>query len=358
MAVDIVREVRKGEELPKSLSEYLAEHCPQIGQLYDVQQFPGGHSNLTYLLTSDNGEFVLRRPPMGLEIKSAHDMGREYKMLSHLQGHYSKIPEVLHFCDNKEVIGADFYVMQRLSGIILRKATAPDGIDLGPNIMRSLSTNVAVNLADLHSVDYNAAGLGDYGKPDGFVHRQITGWTRRYGDAKTDDIPDMGTVAKWLADNEPTDRGKPSVIHGDYKYDNLMLDPSDVTEIIALFDWEMSTIGEPLMDLGTALSLWVDPTDPSEFQMMPFGPTALDGNLNRREFAQRYGQASGTDVSNVLYFYVFGLFKMAAVFQQIYKRYSLGISKDERFAMMIYGVRAFATQAARAIELGRIDQLE
>lgn len=355
---DQTRAVSKGEELDLAkLQPYLAAHVPELAGDLAIEQFPGGHSNLTYLLrTGDGQEYVLRRPPMGLEIKSAHDMGREYRVLSHLQGHYDKIPRAVHFCDDDNIIGAQFYIMARVQGVILRSKTPPPGAELTPMVMQGLSLNVIDNLAAIHAVDYRAAGLGDFGKPAGYIERQVKGWSKRYQDARTDDIADVERAGAWLADRMPKEADA-SIIHGDYKYDNIMLDAADLTKIKAVFDWEMATLGDPRMDLGTTLSLWVDPDDAAMFKTIPFGPTDLPGNLNRLQLVERYAQQSGRDVGDVLYFFVFGLFKMAVVLQQIYKRYKLGISQDERFARMIVGVRAFADTAARAIDKGRIDRL-
>ncbi|RMF18865.1 MAG: phosphotransferase family protein [Candidatus Dadabacteria bacterium] len=341
-----------------NLRPWLEANAPEVGSDISIEQFPGGHSNLTFLLrTSDGREYVLRRPPMGLEIRSAHDMGREYRILSHLQGVYDKIPRTVAFCDDRDVIGGEFYIMERLQGIVLRSPKLPDGLNLDADAMRTLSTNVIDNLAAIHAVDYEAAGLGDLGRPAGYIERQVTGWTKRYNAAQTDDIPDVEVIATWLDAHRPSQESGAALIHGDYKYDNLLLDPEHPTEIRAVFDWEMATIGDPLMDLGTSLSLWVDPDDPPLFRMLPFGPTMLPGNLNRLELAERYASTSGRTVDDLVFFYVFGLFKMAVVLQQIYKRYTLGHSKDPRFAQMIHGVRAFADMGRRAIEANRIDRL-
>lgn len=355
-AIDSARAVSEGEELPlDKLQPYLQAQVPELAAGFSVEQFPGGHSNLTYLLRNNAGkEFVLRRPPLGLEIKSAHDMSREFKILSHLLGHYDKIPKPVHFCVDETVLGAHFYLMERIQGTILRSKQPPPGIDLSANVMRGLSTAVIDNLAAIHAVDYKAAGLESFGKPQGYIERQVKGWAKRYSDAKTDDIPEIERAAAWLSERLPKAESGAGVIHGDYKYDNIMLDSNDLTQIKAVFDWEMATIGDPLMDLGTTLSLWVDPDDAAQFQSFPFGPTSLPGNLSRQQLVERYAQQSGRNIDDVLYFFVFGLFKMSVVLQQIYKRYKLGHSKDQRFAMMILGVRAFGDTAARALDKGRI----
>jgi aminoglycoside phosphotransferase (APT) family kinase protein len=352
--------VRPGEALDvDKLAAYLRQHVPGLpaSAALQVEQFPSGHSNLTYLLRVGERELVLRRPPFGAKIKTAHDMGREYLILSRLADVYAKVPRVLAYCDDEMVLGAPFYVMERLKGIILR-AAAPKGLELSPRLMRALSENLLDNLVEIHRVDYQAAGLGDLGRPAGYVRRQIEGWTQRYANARTDDIPDIERVAAWLAGHTPPDAESGSaLIHNDYKYDNLVLSPDDPASIIGVLDWEMATLGDPLMDLGTSLGYWVDPGDPPELQTLRFGLTTLPGNLNRRELAQRYAQQSGRDVSNILFYYVYALLKIAVIVQQIYARYKAGFTQDERFARLIDAVWALGRTAMLAIDKRRIDDL-
>ncbi len=347
--------VRSGEELPvERLTAHLQEHLALDGPIA-IQQFPSGHSNLTYLLRVGDRELVLRRPPFGAEkIKRGHDMGREHHILSGLSRVYLKAPKPLLFCDDASVIGAPFYVMERVQGVILRREPPPD-LDLSPRRMRALSEAFIDNLVEIHSVDYQAAGLAELGHPEGYVRRQIEGWTERYRNAKTDDIPDMERGARWLYENMPKESGA-ALIHNDYKYDNLVLDPEGF-QIKAVLDWEMATIGDPLMDLGTTLGYWVEPDDPEELQSICFCLTTLPGNLSRTQLVERYAAKSGRDISNVLFYYVYALFKIAVIAQQIYDRYAQGFSKDERFAAMIHGVKSLARVAAWAIEKERIDQL-
>lgn len=354
---DAPRPVRPGEEIDTAaLAAFFAANVPELDAPFEVLQFPGGHSNLTYLLRFADREVVLRRPPRGLEIATAHDMGREYKILRHLWGHYDRIPQPYVFCEDATVLGAPFYVMSRVDGVVLRAKTPPAGITLDAATMAKVSTAVADNLAAIHAVDLDATGLRQFGKPQGYVRRQVEGWAKRYAAAQTDDIAAMDRVAAWLHEHLP-DEVDATLIHNDYKYDNIVLDPSDLSRIVAVLDWEMATVGDPLMDLGTALSLWVDPDDPDMFQMLPFGPTMLPGNLDRKGFAERYQQTSGRTSFDPVYYFAFGAYKMAVVLQQIYKRYKLGHSSDERFANFIVGVAAFAQMADLAIERGRIDHL-
>jgi aminoglycoside phosphotransferase (APT) family kinase protein len=287
-------------------------------------------------------------------------MGREYLILSRLAEVYTKVPRVLAYCEDEAVLGVPFYVMERLKGVILR-ASAPEGLELTPALMRALSGNLVDNLVEIHRVDYQAAGLGDLGRPVGYVRRQIEGWTQRYVNARTDDIPDIERVAAWLPEHMPPDAGTPQVggalIHNDYKYDNLVLAPDDLSSIIGVLDWEMATLGDPLMDLGTSLGYWVDPGDPPELQALRFGLTTWPGSLNRRELVQRYAVLSGCDVSNILFYYVYALLKIAVIVQQIYARYKAGFTRDERFARMIDAVRVLGKTAVLAIDKGRIDDL-
>jgi aminoglycoside phosphotransferase (APT) family kinase protein len=351
--------VRQGEELADKLADFLRQRIPGLEGSAELQieQFPSGHSNLTYLLRIGQRELVLRRPPFGARIKTAHDMGREVLILSRLAEVYDKVPRVLVYCEDESVLGAPFYVMERLRGVILRQA-APQGLELAPKLMRALSENFVSNLVQIHAIDYQAAGLGDLGRPAGYVKRQIEGWTRRYANARTDDLPDIERAAAWLAERAPSSADAAgALIHNDYKYDNLVLAPEEVSRIVGVLDWEMATLGDPLMDLGTSLGYWVDPDDPPELQSLRFGPTTLPGNLSRWELAEHYARLSGRDVSNILFYYVYALWKIAVIVQQIYARYKAGFTRDERFASLIDAVRVLGRIATLAIEKRRIDDL-
>lgn len=345
--IDQPHDVRAGEELPlDQLGNYLTGKLSNVHGNISIRQFPSGHSNLTYSVQIGEQEFVLRRPPFGANIKSAHDMAREYRILSHLYPVYKRVPRPVLYCDDESIIGAPFYLMERVQGIILR-AKPPPGLNLTPTVMRNLAQATVDNLAAIHALDYNAAGLGDLGKPQGYVMRQVRGWTERYLHAKTDEIPEMERVATWLAEHLPAESGA-ALIHNDYKYDNLVLDPNDLT-IRAVLDWEMATIGDPLMDLGTMLGYWVEANDPEELRAMAFCLTTLPGNLTREEIVQRYAQVSGRDVSQIQFYYVYALFKIAVIVQQIYARWKRGYTQDARFANLINGVRVLAHTAMRQI---------
>jgi aminoglycoside phosphotransferase (APT) family kinase protein len=349
--IDGTRAVRSGEELDVvALERYLGAHVAGAKGPVVVEQFPSGHSNLTYLLRAGDLELVLRRPPFGNRVKTAHDMGREYSILSKLHAVYPPAPEPLAYCTDESVIGAPFYVMRRVRGIILRRRV-PEGLSLSESQVHAMCESFVDNLATLHAVDYRAAGLGDLGKPEGYVMRQVTGWTKRYADAKTDDIEAVDRIARWLAERIPSESGA-ALIHNDYKFDNLVLDPSDPRRIIGVLDWEMSTIGDPLMDLGTALSYWIQESDSDAMKLLPFGPTNLPGAMTRAELASRYFEKTGRAPTDLRFYYCFALFKTAVVAQQIYYRFHKGLTQDERFASMIMGVRLLAERAVEVAEGG------
>lgn len=351
--IDPSKPVREGEELNISqLEEYLVDRIEGASKPLTVEQFPSGFSNLTYLLKLGDQELVLRRPPFGNKVASAHDMGREYKVLSALNPVYELAPKPLVFCEDEEIIGSNFYVMERRKGVILRQ-NRPENNEIPPEVLKGLGNSAVDNLAKLHLLDYESAGLGDLGKPEGYVERQVGGWTKRYLKAKTDDYPEMIEVANWLSENMPVSN-QVALLHNDYKFDNLVLDPEDLTKIIAVLDWEMCTLGDPLMDLGSMLAYWVQGDDPQELQHFVTGPTNLPGNLSRMEIVERYSEKTSFESNNILFYYVFGLFKLAVIVQQIYYRYSQGFTKDPRFAKLNYVVKSLGQGAAKSIERNSI----
>jgi aminoglycoside phosphotransferase (APT) family kinase protein len=317
---------------------------------FQIEQFPGGYSNLTYLLTSGSDEYVLRKPPFGVNTKSAHDMGREFNVLKALKPVYPSVPTPIVYCDDVDVIGSPFYIMERVKGVILRNRI-PRGMSVDAGDWRAISEAAVDNLAALHSIDIRASALIDMGRPEGYIKRQVEGWTKRYVDAKTDVIVEMNAAAEWLISNMPEDDG-PAFIHNDYKYDNLVLDPSDLSHILAVLDWEMATVGSPLMDLGTTLAYWAEAGDSEALK--PFNLTWLEGNLTREQVLERYSSRTGKDVSSFLFYYVFGSFKIAVIVQQIYARYKKGSTSDPRFATLVYVVKACSQNALRAIQYNRI----
>jgi aminoglycoside phosphotransferase (APT) family kinase protein len=345
--------VRAGEELPVAeLEGFLRRHLPAATAGLVVEQFAHGHSNLTYLLRWGGAELVLRRAPFGNPVKTAHDMGREHRVLSMLWAVYPPAPRPVLFCEDPGVMEVPFYLMERRRGIILRQHLPP-GLAIDAPTARRLSTALIDGLADLHAIDYRAAGLGDLGKPEGYVMRQVTGWADRYAKARSDDLPAMDRVSRWLAGHVPRESGL-ALIHNDFKYDNLVLDPGDLGRIIAVLDWEMATVGDPLMDLGTTLGYWVEADDPPELRRSATGPTALPGSLTRRELVARYAERAGREIADATFYYGFGLFKIAVIVQQIYARYARGHTRDARFARLNELVAVLAEQAERAVETGRL----
>lgn len=355
LKIDTPTAVRQGEELDLlKFNDFIKSQLPDFEEIAEVLQFPGGYSNLTYFLKTTNREYVLRRPPVGAkDIKGGHDMAREYKILTAIKSiGYEKIPNPIIFTDDEAVIGCPFYIMERVQGIILRAKDVPKLMQIvAPTEMRKLSKALCDNLAALHAIDIESTGLVNIGKPEGYIKRQVEGWHKRYLVSKTDEIAAMDTLAVWLKDNLPNE-GKPTLIHNDYKYDNIVLNANNLSEIIAVLDWEMTTVGDPLMDLGTSLSYWAEAND-GAFEKT-FNLSWVEGNLTRQEFAERYAEKSGRDVSNILYFYVFGLFKNSVVIQQIYSRYKKGLTTDPRFADLIFGVKALSKKGIKSIESGRM----
>jgi len=345
--------VRPGEELDLAkLEPFLRHHFSSETGPLAVRQYPSGHSNLTYSLQLGSRELVLRRPPFGSKVKSAHDMGREFRVLSKLHASYPPAPRVLLFCEDDSVIGAPFYLMEPIPGVILRR-DIPQGVDLSPGVARRVSESFLDNLALLHSLDYSAIGLADLGKPQGYLERQVRGWIERYQGSKTHDIPEVETISNWIQQHMPTSSGA-ALIHNDYKYDNVVLDPNDLTKIIGVLDWEMCTIGDPLTDLGSALAYWVEANDPPEILETRWGPTNCPGSLTRAQLVERYAQKTGRDAAEMPFYLVFARFKIAVIVQQIYYRYHQGLTHDERFATMPQLVKLLLRASLRTSETGAI----
>ncbi|MGB8475972.1 MAG: phosphotransferase family protein [Candidatus Acidiferrum sp.] len=343
--------IRPGEELNLAkLEPFLRRHFPGEAESFSVQQFPSGHSNLTYSVQIGARQLVLRRPPFGSKVKSAHDMGREFHVLSKLHAVYPPAPEVLLYCNEECVLGAPFYVMRPIIGIILRRDPLP-GLAFAPATARRVCESFVDNLARLHGIDYAAIGLGDFGKPLGYLERQVRGWIERYNGSKTDELPEVEKLCAWMQANLPVSRDA-TVIHNDYKFDNVVFDSGDLSKIIGVLDWEMCTIGDPLSDLGTALAYWVEASDPDELQRVRWAPTNYPGSLTRDELVQRYARITGREVSNMDFYLVFARFKLAVIVQQIYYRYHLGLTKDERFAAMPEVVRNLLEAAWHSAQSG------
>ena len=345
--------LRPGEELDLvRLELFLRSQFPDTAGALEIAQFPSGHSNLTYLLRLGNREMVLRRPPFGTKVKSAHDMNREYRVLAKLHAVYPAAPEVLLYCDDLSVLGSPFYVMKPIRGIILRRVLPP-GLNFTADVARQLSESFVDNLARLHGLDYSAIGLADLGKPQGYLERQVRGWIERYHGSKTHELPEVEPISSWLIENLPA-AGEAALIHNDYKFDNVVLDPTDITKIVGVLDWEMCTIGDPLSDLGTALAYWVGPEDAEELQKIRWGPTNCPGSLTRAQLVERYARSTGREVSNMLYYVAFARFKIAVIVQQIYYRYHHGLTKDQRFAALLEVAQILLRAALHSAESGEI----
>jgi aminoglycoside phosphotransferase (APT) family kinase protein len=342
--------VRQGEELDLKIIElFLKDNIPGLSGGILVEQFPSGYSNLTYLLRLGDRELVLRRPPFGRKAKTAHDMGREYRILKALYPVFPFCPKPLVYTEDASIMGCPFYVMERITGIILRK-TLPEGLEFSSGQMHSLCENLLDVHYKLHSIDYKAIGLQGFGKPEGYVRRQVEGWSERYRAARTPDAPQFETVMQWLHDKMPPDFSKPAVIHNDFKFDNVVLDPADPLKIVGVLDWEMATVGDPLMDLGCSLGYWVQNDDPPNLQAVGMQPTTLPGALSRDELVKRYAEKAGIRIDNFDFYFCFGLFRLAVIVQQIYYRFYHGQTKDERFKLLITVAHILEEQALRTIE--------
>ncbi|OUS28638.1 phosphotransferase family protein [Gammaproteobacteria bacterium 45_16_T64] len=329
--IDQAGTIRDGEELNNAtINAYVKQQVSDIDGDLTITQFPGGASNLTYALSFPNKELILRRPPFGTIAKSAHDMGREYKVMDKLKPHYPYVPTMVSFCDDESIIGCDFYLMERLVGIIPR-SEMPKALTLDESQTRELCTNVVDKFIELHQVDYVASDLADLGKGDGYVERQISGWSTRYRNAKTDNVPDFEGVMSWLNSNMPA-QVKVCIIHNDFRFDNVVLNPDNPTEVIGVLDWEMATLGDPLMDLGNSLAYWIQADDDPVLQMTRRQPTHLPGMMTRQEVVDYYCDKMGFQCDDFTFYRVYGLFRLAGIIQQIYYRFHHGQTKDKRFA--------------------------
>jgi len=342
--------VRQSEELNLEVVEaFIKENIPGLSGELTVEQFPSGYSNLTYLIRVGDRELVLRRPPFGRKAKTAHDMGREFRILKALNPVFPYCPKPLAYTEDESLMGCPFYVMERIQGIILRR-NLPKGLEFTSDQMRSLCENLVDMHHRLHSVDYKAIGLEGFGKPEGYVKRQVEGWSSRYSSARTPDAPTFEKVMQWLHDKMPPDFPRPGVIHNDFKFDNVVLDPAHPLTIKGVLDWEMATIGDPLMDLGSSLGYWVQRDDPPDFQAIAVQPTYLPGAFTREEMVKRYSEKAGIRIDNFDFYLCFGLFRLAVIAQQIYYRFYHGQTKDERFKALIGSVTLLEKQANRTME--------
>ncbi|MBC6447945.1 phosphotransferase family protein [Actinokineospora xionganensis] len=328
MTVDETREVRSEDSFDAvAVHSWLSSIVDGLVDEPTVRQFPGGASNLTYLLTYPDRELILRRPPVGKKAASAHDMKREFRVQQALRPVYPYVPTVLGLCTDESVLGSDFYVMERIPGTILR-GDLPEGMTLSEAEARALSTKLIDRLVDLHQVDPAAAGLTDLGKGAGYVGRQVKGWSERFRNARTENVPDFVEVMAWLDANQPDDVST-VVIHNDWRFDNVVLD--DDRNIVGVLDWEMSTLGDPLMDLGGAVAYWIQADDDDVFKVARRQPSHLPGMLTRAEIVDYYCDRMGFKPANWSWYEAFGLFRLAVIMQQIYYRYHHGQTHNPAF---------------------------
>jgi aminoglycoside phosphotransferase (APT) family kinase protein len=348
--------IRPGEELDVArLEKYLRGNLSEsmLGKPLDitpiqVAQFPGGHSNLTYLVRLGSHEFVLRRPPFGQVAPKAHDMPREYRLLAAINPFFPLAPRPYLLCEDPSIVGTAFYLMERSYGLIVRQEIPREiGDDL--SIRRRVSEAMIDTLASLHNVDIYSSGLVSLGKPAGFATRQVQGWTERWQRAKTSEVPELDEVARWLADRIPPEtdihRRSATLVHNDFKLDNVMLDLSDPTRVVGVLDWEMSTVGDPLVDVGLFLCYWPEKDDPESRRNFNSPVTTEPGWMTRAEITERYAERTGRDLSAIAFYETFALFKVAIAIQQIYFRYVQGQTHDERFSGFDYYVQCPARAA-------------
>jgi len=328
--LDQAKQVRTGEELDVSaVDSWLKDHISDLSEQPKITQYSGGASNWTYCLDYPEKSLILRRAPNGTKAKGAHDMGREFKLQDALKPVFSYVPKMLAYCEDEQVLGTDFYVMEKLTGIIPRK-NLPRDLKVSQAQTRQLCENVLDCFVQLHQVDYRQAGLDHLGKGAGYTERQISGWSERFSIAKTWNVPSGKFVMKWLAANMPSEE-RICITHNDFRFDNLVLDANDYTKILGVLDWELATLGDPLMDLGNTLAYWVEQGDDFLAQSTRRQPTHLAGMFTRKEVVKYYTQKMNIDIDDFTFYEVYGLFRLAGIVQQIYYRYHHGQTTNPAF---------------------------
>ncbi len=349
------QQVRKGEELPeKSLKSFLLDQglIQSVASELFVKQFTHGYSNLTYLLSIEGRDYVLRKPPAGA-IKRGHDMSREFKVQSGLANGFSKVPQMHAYSNDESILGSEFYIMERVEGIILNfKEAKKRGI--APESFAKISDTWLESMVELHQLNYKILGLEDLGRPEGYVERQVTNWGKQYLKAATEEVQAAHQIMSWLQDHQPREYDS-CLIHNDFKYDNVVFKDDTWSEISAILDWEMATLGDPLMDLGTSLGYWTIQSDPEFLKQGIPSPTLFPGNPKRSEIVESYAKKSGRKVDNILFYYAFGLFKIAVIAQQIYYRYNKGLTTDPRFAQLNKASELCCVWAMKCVQSNSID---
>lgn len=347
-SANTTQDVRKEDEIDiKRLTEYLAELMPDfsVDSHLTVRQFSGGASNLTYLVQWNDNQYILRTPPHGARIKSAHDMSREYNILKAVHPHFAYAPQVLLNCEDEQVIGKPFYIMQRIIGIVAGKEFP---MEVNAATARSLCENLIDVQIRLHEIDIQKTGLQNLGKPEGYIARQVLGWNERYQNSLTDASPEATELRQWFVDNQPED-GEACMIHNDFKFDNVVLSETSPYQIKGVLDWELATVGSPLMDLGCSLAYWIESTDSPGMQAIRRLPTHLDGMMSRKELIEYYAHKRNIQIPDFNYYYVFGVFRLAVIAQQIYKRYVTGKTTNPAFASFGNIVKILIQQAEGSI---------
>ena len=349
---DDLIDVRPDERFDEArLLEYLRGKLPGADESLSVRQFGGGKANLTYLLRfGHQREYVLRRPPLGPYAPSAHDMGREFRVLSVLHRAFPLVPRAYHYCDDEDVIGAPFFVMERCKGVVVRDSL-PARLASDSAAPRRMSEALVDALAAFHAVDYDALGLSDLGRPVGFIKRQVEGWNRRWQAAKSADDGRVDAIYGWLSVEQP-ESNYFSLVHNDYKLDNTMFSHDDPARIVAIFDWDMCTLGDPLSDLGMLLTYWTQPDDPPFVKAIGTMPAGDYAFFRRDEILARYAEKSGRDLRDMRFYHVLGVFRLLVILQQIYIRYQSGFTQDKRFANLGDSVEALTIWALGLIDEG------
>lgn len=339
--------VRAGEGLDwAKIESYLRVRIPGIGAgSVEVRQFPSGASNLTYLVRIGAWEGVLRRQPLGPVAPKAHDMRREAGLLERIHPVFPLAPRPYLFCDDLELMGVPFYVMERRIGFVFNDVFPP-GVEGTPELCRRISEAVVDTLVQIHGIDWHSAGLAEFGHPEGFLERQVKSWIERYSRSQTDESPNVEVLTHWLVEHIPASPS-PTLIHNDFKLNNMLMDAKDPARPVAVLDWEMTTIGDPLFDLAVSLGYWVQPDDPAELRAILPTITPLPGFLSRAEFMQRYATKSGRDLSSMQFYMAFAYFKLSVILQQIYIRWKRGQTQDPRFAVFGSRIHILVERAAQ-----------